>query len=168
MTQYTEYFGGTEYRFTLTHAGKLYPGDPFPHVEEHTTYYPAGVIAFGVEGRVLPEGELGGPTLHIFDTATGQEYLRFDAFPGFEHYHYLMPGVSNHVVGFDGAANGDFVTWLLDRVKHALPQLLGQTGGAGLVPQLDAKLVKDALAPIEAALRHSELSLANLRTARNI
>ncbi|MGU3500545.1 DUF7700 domain-containing protein [Mycobacterium sp. C31M] len=150
--------------FTTTRLGKLYEGDPLPVVVEATTYYPAGAITFGVEGRALFEdGDAapwaGGPTLHVFETATGLEHLRFDAFPGEEHYHYLTPGVQNHWVGFDTVADGDFVDWLLDRVRHKLPSLLRFAGADRLADQVDARALGEVLDTVEAHLRSRDLQL---------
>jgi hypothetical protein len=150
--------------FTTTRLGKLYQGDPLPVVVEATTYYPAGAVTFGVEGRALFEdGDdapwAGGPTLHVFDTASGREHLRFDAFPGEEHYHYLTPGVQNHWVGFDTTADGDFVDWLLDRVRTKLPELLRFAGADDLAAEVDRHEVNSVLTEVESHLRRRDLQL---------
>ncbi|MDV3124997.1 hypothetical protein M1247_08745 [Mycobacterium sp. 21AC1] len=150
--------------FTTTRLGKLYQGDPLPVVPEATTYYPAGAVTFGVEGRALFEQGAdapwaGGPTLHVFETASGREYLRFDAFPGEEHYHYLTPGVQNHWVGFDTIADGEFIDWLVDRVRTKLPQLLRFAGAATLADAVDPHLVDAVFDEVETHLRSRELQL---------
>ncbi|MDG4667649.1 hypothetical protein [Mycobacterium sp. 236(2023)] len=154
--------------FTTTRLGKLYEGDPLPVVTEATTYYPAGAVTFGVEGRALFEdGDdapwAGGPTLHVFETATGLEHLRFDAFPGEEHYHYLTPGVQNHWVGFDSVADGDFLQWVIDKVRHKLPQLLRFAGAAQLADEVNALTVNDVLDTVESHLRSPDLHIASAR-----
>jgi rhodanese-related sulfurtransferase len=150
--------------FTTTRLGKLYQGDPLPVVTEATTYYPAGAVTFGVEGRELfAKGDstpwAGGPTLHVFETATGAEHLRFDAFPGEEHYHYLTPGVQNHWIGFDSVADGDFIEWLLDRVRHKLPELLRFAGAERLSHDVDAHVIAGVLDDVEKHLRSRDLRL---------
>jgi hypothetical protein len=150
--------------FTTTRLGKLYQGDPLPVVVEATTYYPAGAVTFGVEGRALfADGDeapwAGGPTLHVFDTASGREHLRFDAFPGEEHYHYLTPGVQNHWVGFDTTADGEFVDWLLDRVRTKLPELLRFAGADDLAAEVDQHEVNSVLSEVESHLRSRDLQL---------
>jgi hypothetical protein len=152
--------------FTTTRLGKLYQGDPLPVVVAATTYYPAGAVTFGVEGRALFEDGndapwAGGPTLHIFDTASGKEHLRFDAFPGEEHYHYLTPGVQNHWVGFDTVADGDFVEWLLDRVRNKLPELLRYAGAAELAAEVDHQTIATVLDDVESHLRSRDLQLSS-------
>ncbi|MGV9800265.1 DUF7700 domain-containing protein [Mycobacterium sp. NPDC003449] len=150
--------------YTTTRLGKLYRGDPLPVVVEATTYYPAGAVTFGVEGRALFEDGgtapwAGGPTLHVFDTATGLEHLRFDAFPGEEHYHYLTPGVQNHWIGFDTVADGDFLDWTLDRVGTKLPELLSFAGATELAHRVDQGVVADSLTAVAAHLRSRDLQL---------
>jgi len=150
--------------FTTTRLGKLYEGDPRPVVPEATTYYPAGAVTFGVEGRALFEDGAhapwaGGPTLHVFETETGLEHLRFDAFPGEEHYHYLTPGVQNHWVGFDTVADGDFIVWLIDRVRHRLPDLLREAGADHLADIVDPDAISEVLDTVEGHLRSRELQL---------
>ncbi|MET0698299.1 MAG: hypothetical protein ABWY93_01430 [Mycobacterium sp.] len=153
-----------EFTYTTTRLGKLYQGDPLPVDRAATTYYPAGAVTFGVEGRALfKSGDdapwAGGPTLHVFDTASGREHLRFDAFPGEEHYHYLTPGVQNHWVGYDSVADGDFISWILDRVRNKLPELLRYAGATDLADQVDAAEIAAVLDEVHARLRSRELQL---------
>ncbi|WP_072803577.1 DUF7700 domain-containing protein [Rhodococcoides yunnanense] len=155
---------------TQTRLGRLYEGDPLPVVEEATTYYPAGTVTFGVEGRALFEGGsdtpwAGGPTLHVFETATGLEHLRFDAFPGEEHYHYLTPGVRNHWIGFDTTADGEFLDWIVDRVRHRLGALLVEAGAADLAAQLDNGTIETVLVEVERHLRDRDLLLSGTTSA---
>lgn len=150
--------------FTTTRLGRLYQGDPLPVVVEATTYYAAGAVTFGVEGRALYEQGrdapwAGGPTLHVFETASGQEHLRFDAFPGEEHYHYLTPGVQNHWIGFDTVADGEFIDWFIDRIRTKLPELLRFAGATALAEQVDPELVGTVLDEVETHLRSRDLQL---------
>jgi rhodanese-related sulfurtransferase len=150
--------------FTTTRLGKLYQGDPLPVVTEATTYYPAGAVTFGVEGRALfAAGDdapwAGGPTLHVFETASGKEHLRFDAFPGEEHYHYLTPGVQNHWIGFDTVADGEFIEWLLDRVRTKLPELLRFAGATELATEVDPTVIAGVLDEVQTHLRSRDLRL---------
>jgi hypothetical protein len=158
----------TEFTFTTTRLGKLYQGDPLPVDISATTYYPAGAVTFGVEGRALfKTGDnapwAGGPTLHVFDTETGREHLRFDAFPGEEHYHYLTPGVQNHWIGFDSVADGDFISWILDRVTTKLPELLRFAGAEELATQVDPAEVTAVLDDVHSRLRSTELQLDSVK-----
>lgn len=159
----------SEPRYTTTRLGKLYQGDPLPVVVEATTYHPAGAVTFGVEGRALFEDGsnapwAGGPTLHVFETATGLEHLRFDAFPGEEHYHYLTPGVQNHWVGFDTVADGPFVEWILARVRTRLAELLLFAGATALAEDIDPGVIDTVLVDVEARLRSRDLQLTDAGT----
>ena len=154
----------TEFTYTTTRLGKLYQGDPLPVDTGATTYHPAGAVTFGVEGRALfKDGEnapwAGGPTLHVFGTATGREHLRFDAFPGEEHYHYLTPGVQNHWVGYDSVADGDFITWILDRITSKLPELLRFAGATELAAEVDPATVATVVDELHDRLRSHDLRL---------
>jgi hypothetical protein len=151
--------------YTPTRLGKLYQGDPLPVVVEATTYYPAGAVTFGVEGRALFEDGsdapwAGGPTLHVFETASGLEHLRFDAFPGEEHYHYLTPGVQNHWVGYDSVADGSFVDWIVARIRSKLPELLRFAGATALADEIDPGVIDSVIKGVEAHLRSRDLQLA--------
>ncbi|MCX5043490.1 hypothetical protein OG921_09950 [Aldersonia sp. NBC_00410] len=155
----------TTFTYRATRIGRLYEGDPLPVVVEATTYYPAGAITFGVEGRALyADGDeapwAGGPTLHVFETETGSEHLRFDAFPGEEHYHYLTPGVQNHWVGFDSVADGEFITWIADRVRTKLPELLAEAGATELAARIDPVLIDEVFGTVEVHLRSRGLQVA--------
>lgn len=156
--------------YTTTRLGKLYEGDPLPVVVEATTYYPAGAVTFGVEGRALfsDGGDApwaGGPTLHVFDSSTGLEYLRFDAFPGEEHYHYLRPGIDNHWRGFDTVADGPFLDWIIDRVRTKLPELLRFSDAGALAAQVDTQAISGVLDEVESHLRNRDLLLGSDTTS---
>lgn len=158
--------------YESTRLGRLYQGDPLPVVTEVTTYYPAGAVTFGVEGCTLFEGHAdeawaGGPTLHVFDTDTGLEHLRFDAFPGEEHYHYLTPGVHNHWIGYDTTADGEFLDWIVDRVTNRLDVLLQATGATELAERLDPETISTVLVDVERHLRDRTL-LLNGRKASTV
>src|SRR3954467_10140643 len=83
---------------------------PVPHDPASTTYVPAGAVTLGLEYRSLDENtavetidESGnvvvktvemvesGLSVHLFDTATMGERLRFDDLDENPHYHYLEP-----------------------------------------------------------------------------
>ncbi|MGW4582536.1 DUF7700 domain-containing protein [Rhodococcus sp. YH1] len=135
-----------------------------------TTYYQAGAVTFGVEGRAVYGDDndascAEGPTLHVFDTETGLEHLRFDALPGEEHYHYLTPGEQNYWIGFDTVANGEFTAWILDRVRTRLPDLLREAGAADHATRVDPEAVDTILPRVETHLRIRDLRLPANRPA---
>lgn len=148
---------------------------PIPPVEEQTVRIRAGAVEFGVEYRKLTDDiisahvsadaeqaskvaearRLGGNadasinergvSVHVFDSETGLEYLRFDAFEEDPHYHYISPG-SHHVgVGFDEAANGDCLEWVLRVLPDRLPQMLFQAGASELADRVNMDSARAAL-----------------------
>jgi hypothetical protein len=163
--------------------GKVYAMSPQPPVAEDTQYFPAGNVTLGIEYRRLdpenlvetykhdaaqlaelversPEGGFTdeGLSFHVCGTDDGHEYVRFDVFAGEPHYHYNHPGpeIVNNVIDFDVAALGDMLPWALDCLRHRLPEMLTEAGGATLVDGLDhdaiARVV-DELAAIAASVQ---------------
>ena len=150
---------------------------PIPADLSCTTTVEAGAVSLGVEYRSLDEStpvvmvEADGSTstktsevtdsgvsLHVFDTATGDERLRFDAFDDDPHYHYLNPGTLNRLVVFDRAANGDMIDWAMAAIRYRLRDMLVLAEAGELADQVDdaktaaaldevAKLVEVHLGP---------------------
>jgi hypothetical protein len=145
---------------------------PVPAFDEHTVKLVAGPVTFGVEYRhldeetifrfygadardkfdnVRPAGmaevvEEDGLSLHVFDTATGDEILRFDCFDDAPHYHLLDAGASrNVVVEHDAVRDGPLLDWALTQLRTRLPAMLEEAGAAPLVAQLDPATVAQAL-----------------------
>ena len=85
---------------------------------EQTTYFSGGGLTFGVEYRELNAAALDaaagddpvkkeaaarfrhldevGVSVHVFDSANEEEYLRFDGFTGLKHFPLHLPGQSPH------------------------------------------------------------------------
>src|SRR5438132_13970318 len=97
--------------------GVEYDLPPIPLDEQRTTWFPAGPVRFGLEVRVLDEAIVrttysdeararsaiddvhdnaftddGGLSVHVCDSASGRELLRFDCFAATPHYHYIPVG----------------------------------------------------------------------------
>src|SRR5262245_13940501 len=152
--------------------GKVYNIPPQPAVAENTRRLSAGAVTLGVEYRdVDPEGLVAtyrdnpahlaelleksppggftdeGVSIHVWGTEDGHEYLRFDVFEAEPHYHYVHRSeeIVNNVVDFDVAANGDMLTWVLERLRTRLAEMLRQAGGAHLADKLDRGLVERAV-----------------------
>lgn len=157
--------------------GKVYNIPPEPPVADHTHRFPAGVVTFGVEYRVLDHESLTetyagnaqhlaemealfpagfndeGVSIHVFGTDDGFEFLRFDLFDGGPHYHYIHPGddgavAVNNVIDFDTVAHGDMLPWAIGCLADRLEEMLCEAGGTHLVPRLDERLVDAALAQV--------------------
>jgi len=150
---------------------------PIPPVEEHTEFFDAGVVCFGVEYRLLddaiaaasairtasgPDSAAGsfddrGVSLHVFAEVGGRrvEVLRFDCFEEDPHYHYVSwEARSNEMLHIDPVADGDPLAWALERIRTRLPQMLERAGAAEAAGRVDLRRV-DALLPrvAEAAFR---------------
>jgi hypothetical protein len=163
--------------------GTVYGIPPQPHVAEHTTTFPAGVVSFGVEYRDLdPEslratyaGDAGqlaelearspaggfsdrGVTIHVWDAEDGHLYLRFDCFDDEPHYHYnhrvgADGVVVNNVIDFDPVAQGPMLPWAIETLRARLPEMLEHAGAADVAARLDPQVVDRAIDDVAARAR---------------
>ena len=113
----------------------------------------AGEIGFEVEHRNPAPG--GGPTLRVRDLVRNREVFRFDCFDEEPHYHYVdWKGQSNDMVRIDPIADGDPLTWALDRIRTRLPQMLRRAGAGEVTPHIDSTAIEAILPRVsEAAYR---------------
>jgi hypothetical protein len=158
-------------------TGVVYNVQPQPPVAEDTRWYPAGVVTFGVEYRVVdpealaatygddaaamaeiieksPEGGFSdtGVSIHVNGTADGHEYLRFDVFDGEPHYHYVWPsGDHNNVVPFDPVAHGDMLPFAIGCLRERLGEMLRHAHGADVAAALDPSVQGPVIDEVEAA-----------------
>ncbi|MEO8694642.1 MAG: hypothetical protein ABI658_14050 [Acidimicrobiales bacterium] len=153
---------------------------PVPAFLENTARFTAGSVTFGVEYRVLDEAMIfdyygpdarakfpnGAPagmgavinedglSLHVFGTADGHEYLRFDCFDDAPHYHYLDPAASRNVVhDYDAIAHGPIVDWALDTLRTRLGPMLTHAGATELAESLDPAAVAEVIPAVAAEAR---------------
>lgn len=164
--------------------GTRYDWEPVPMVLEATTFFDVGPIAIGVEYRRLNEdvvraahpdqvaagvlgaesgrtiGEDKGVSLHVCDSGSRQEYLRFDAFEDVPHYHYIVPGSHNVRIVFDDAADGEFLAWALERLRSRLPEMLGATGATELASSIDQEDVASVMPAVRSEV---DKAVANQR-----
>ncbi len=151
---------------------------PIPPVESQTEYFEAGAVRFGVEYRLLDDaiaaaskvesaggqdsaGSIDdrGVSLHVFGSAAeGEElleHLRFDCFDEDPHYHYVSwKDRSNEMLHIDPVADGDPLTWALERIRSRLRQMLERAGAADVAARVDLRQVEEALSKVsEAAWR---------------
>jgi hypothetical protein len=153
--------------------GKVYNIPPQPPVAEHSHELPAGPLTFSVEYRNVDPGALRatyaanaahlaeldarspeggftdeGVSIHVCGTDDGHEYLRFDVFDDEPHYHYVHHSadgnVVNQVIDFDTVADGDMLSWAIERLRSRLPEMLTAAGGSHLAARLDMS----AIAPV--------------------
>jgi hypothetical protein len=151
--------------------GTRYFIQPIAPVERNTVRVPAGALTFGLEMRELnpaivsdfysdrpdepavralveENGELedSGPSIHVFGTDDGLEYLRFDCFVHGPHYHYVHPHQEYQVVNaMDPVAFGDPFEWAVGRLRSRLAEMLRESGGEQLAASLDPAAVDTAL-----------------------
>jgi hypothetical protein len=149
---------------------------PIAPVEQQTTWIDAGSVKFGVEYRLLNDAiaaieleaaagdEPGvetiddrGVSIHVFGNSGGEslEYLRFDCFEEDPHYHYISwKDHRNEMIHIDPIADGDPLSWTLDRLRLRLSFMLERAGAAEIAARLDARLIDEALPRVaEAAYR---------------
>ena len=153
---------------------------PVPAFVENTARFAAGPITIGVEYRVLDEAMIldyygpdarakfpnGAPagmgtvinedglSLHVFGTADGQEYVRFDCFDDAPHYHYLDPPSSRNVVhDYDAVANGPIVEWAFHALRTRLGEMLQHAGAPDDVRAFDRAAVAAVMPAVEAEAR---------------
>jgi hypothetical protein len=153
---------------------------PVPAFVENTARFAAGPITIGVEYRVLDEAMIldyygpdarakfpnGAPagmgtvinedglSLHVFGTADGHEYVRFDCFDDAPHYHYLDPPSSRNVVhDYDAVANGPIVEWAFHALRTRLGEMLQHAGAPDDVRAFDRATVAAVMPAVEAEAR---------------
>lgn len=114
---------------------------------------PAGAVTFGLEYRLLP-GRDEGLCIHVYsDAISGQdkELLRFDCFVVHPHYHYRNAILKkNERLELDCTAEGDPLTWTLDKIKHRLPAMLLRCEAEEIARELDQRDIDAALPKIAA------------------
>lgn len=153
---------------------------PIPPIEAHTQWFDAGGLRIGVEYRLLDDaiaaanqleaanGDVPGiqsdapvddrgVSLHVFGRQDGElrEFLRFDCFQEDPHYHYVSwRAKSNEMIHVDPIADGDPLTWALDRLRGRLLPMLVRAGAADVAKQVDVPAFDAALPRIaETAFR---------------
>jgi hypothetical protein len=154
---------------------------PVPAFPEHTVVIGAGAVSFGIEyrhldqaailaeygpdsrarfGGVRPAGmaevvEEDGLSLHVFDSQSGEERLRFDCFEDAPHWHLLDPARSrNSVIEHDARAGGPLLEWALQALRTRLRELLQQAGARPLAERLDDDLIGAALTSVAQTARY--------------
>ena len=109
---------------------------------------PAGAVTFGLEYRVL-EGRDEGICIHVYgNDLPGQdkELLRLDCFQVAPHYHYRNATVKkNERLELDFTAEGDPLSWALDKIKNRLPIMLIRCGAEDIARNVDQRDIDAAL-----------------------
>jgi len=153
--------------------GQTYNVQPVPPDPEHTVYTDFGLLRVGVEYRIVdpealsaayegddlaeieehsPEGGFTdeGLSIHIESVADDHEYIRFDAFDDDPHYHYVDKAAgTNTLIGFDVAAHGPVVPWVLDQLRQRLAPMLARAGAPHLADMLSPDVGSEIAAMLE-------------------
>ena len=116
----------------------------------------AGPITFVVEHRAVAQDgvQTGGPTVRVLGATDEHEYLRFDMFNVRPHYHYEPPTDEERILMIDTVADGDAVSWTIERLRGRLAPMLVEAGGQGLADALDGATVAHAIDDVESLVRN--------------
>jgi hypothetical protein len=175
--------------------GKVYGIPPQPPVEENTRWIEAGAVTIGVEyrdvnpdtlnetyGGTAYEAELvekspdggfvdEGVSIHVRETASGHEYVRFDCFDAEPHYHYIhmtAPGAEpvNNVIDFDAVAHGDMLAWSIRCLRERLAEMLTHAGGGHLANQIDHAALDPVIETVAAVAEAAQARFREIRSRR--
>jgi hypothetical protein len=152
---------------------------PIPLVHEATTYFDAGALRIGVEGRAIDDevvstglGDLtagqaeelrvnqpadlddSGPSVHVIEAETGVEHLRFDCFDHGPHYHYVLPDQGYQViVTMDVAACGDPIEFAMECLRSRLRPMLQAAGRDDLAQSVDDHVIEQVVPSVQQLAR---------------
>lgn len=114
----------------------------------------AGPVTFGLEYRILRDGEEEGLCIHVYgNEIPGQdkELLRFDCFKTAPHYHYRNAAANkNERIFLDFTAEGDPLAWTLDKIKNRLPIMLIRCEAEDIARRIGQQEIDAALPKIAA------------------
>jgi hypothetical protein len=90
---------------------------------------PAGAVTFGLQYRTNVGAKNDeGICIHVYGNeleGEDKELLRFDCFRINPHYHYRNSTIKkNERLELDFTAEGDSLTWTLDKIRNRLPIML--------------------------------------------
>jgi hypothetical protein len=86
-------------------------------------------------GGNIPEDE--GYSLHVYESSGGIERLRFDMFANDPHYHYIRNQGRFISVAYDPYASGNMFEWVMDAMRHRLPDMLRASEAANVANYVD-------------------------------
>lgn len=112
-----------------------------PLIEQHSRWFDAGPISIAVEARALgdsPDRMVRGPSIHVFNAAHTEEYLRYDIFGEVLHYHYILNKENHNILwGYDPDMNGPMIQWVITSLRDHLPALLRRAGELALATKVE-------------------------------
>lgn len=134
-----------------------------PLIERHARWFDAGPVSIAVEARALgdsPQRMVRGPSIHVFNSARTEEYIRFDVFGTVLHYHYILNEPQHNILwGYDPDVNGPMIPWAVLALRDRLPVMLRRAGADALARDVEeqgwdtsvlpevARAATEALAP---------------------
>lgn len=115
----------------------------------------AGAVNFGLEYRTnVGEKKDEGICIHVYGNdipGDDKELLRLDCFKYDPHYHYRNAPIKKNIrLMLDYTAEGDPLTWALDRIKNRLPAMLIRCEADDVARQVDQREIDAALPKIAA------------------
>lgn len=128
-------------RQVRTIRGQLHRFMLIPLIERHTRWFDAGPVSIAVEARALgnsADNMVRGPSIHVFDAAHDEEYLRFDVFGKVLHYHYVLNDADHNILwGYDPDTNGPMIPWVMAALRDRLPAMLRGAGAHRLAAEVE-------------------------------
>lgn len=95
-----------------------------------------------------------GVSVHVFGSEDHLEYLRFDCFEDFPHYHYISAREGHQtVMDFDTIAHGPILSWTLGCLRSRLSEMLTRSGAPDLAEKLDRALLDRVLDKVEGEMK---------------
>ncbi len=126
-----------------TIRGQLHKFMLIPLMEQHTTWFDGGLISIAVEARALGSSldrMVRGPSVHVFNAARTEEYLRFDVFGKVLHYHYILNEQGHNILwGYDPDTNGPMLPWIIAALRERLPLQLRRAGVHQLAAEVETQ-----------------------------
>ena len=115
----------------------------------------AGAVTFGLQYRTeVGEANDEGICIHVYgnDLASDdKELLRFDCFRMAPHYHYRNASSrQNERLMLDFTAEGDSLSWTLDKIRNRLPIMLLRCGVDDIARNVDQRDINVAMPKIVA------------------
>lgn len=143
-------------RTVETVRGQYHKFMPIPVIERHARWFGAGPVAIAVEARALGNNEhniVRGPSIHVFNAARTEEYLRFDLFGKVLHYHYILNDLQHNILwGYDPTASGPMLAWTIAALRDRLPSMLRHAHAPALAAEVEESgWDRSVLAAIETA-----------------
>ena len=141
--------------------GQLHRFMLIPVMPHHVKWFDAGPVSFGVEGRVIgsADGTVAerGSSIHVFNAERTEEYVRFDCFEKYPHYHYILNADQHNIVwGYDPVINGPMLDWALSVLRTRLPDILRGAGAPALADKVAREgFDTDILASVEQAMKEA-------------